>query len=210
MCMNPKGPSLVDFEPAEPASTRRSLIDAAGAAGLVGAAAALLSGAPAAAAAPDKPTSDDKSALAGALALELTARDLYREAASALSGDAATLAGVVAENHEAYASSISGVTGFAANQRNDAVFDALQAAFSVSDDQEFARAARDLENTAVATHTALLASYESIDAIELTASIIATEARHATVFVSMAGFASNLDDMLTNPASALELDGGVA
>jgi rubrerythrin len=208
--MNPKGPSLVDFEPAEPASTRRSLIGAAGAAGLVGAAAALLGGAPAAAAAPNKPTSADKEALAAALALELTARDLYREAATALNGDAATLAGVVAENHEAYASSISGATGFSADQRNDDIFDALQPAFSVSDDQEFARAARDLENTAVATHTALLGSYESLDAIELTVSIIATEARQAAVFVSMAGFASNLDDMLTNPVPALELTGGVA
>ena len=208
--MNPKGPSLVDFEPAEPASTRRSLIGAAGAAGLVGAAAALLGGAPAAAAAPDKPTQADKNALAGALALELTARDLYRDAASTLGGDAATLAGVVAENHEAYASAISGVTGLSADQRDDAIFDALQSSFSTSNDQEFGRAARDLENTAVATHTALLASYESIDAIELTASIIATESRQAAVFVSMAGFASNLDDMLTNPLPALELAGGAA
>lgn len=200
----------MDFEPAEPASTRRSLIGAAGAAGLVGAAAAFLGGAPAAAAAPDTPTSGDTSALGAALALELTARDLYREAAGSLSGDAAVLAGVVAENHQAYASSISGATGLSADQRNDDIFDALQAAFAVSDDQDFARAARDLENTAVATHTALLGSYESIDAIELTASIIATESRHAAVFVSMAGFASNLDDMLTNPLPALELTGGAA
>ena len=62
----------------------------------------------------------------------------------------------------------------------------------------------------MATHTELLATYESIDAIELTASIITTESRQAVVFTSLAGLASNLDEMLSNSAAPLELSGGAA
>lgn len=207
--MTRKDTPLVDPTTAESASTRRSLIGAVGAAGVVGAAAALI-GSSSASGAPNRPTDADRAGLAAAMQLELAARDLFRDAARALDGRASDTAAVVAENHEAYAQAIAGTIGRSANTRNDGVYSALAAAFGTSDDQAFAAAARDLENTAVATHSALLGAYDSIDAIELTASIVTVEARHAAVFTSMAGFAANLDDMLGPDAAALDLTGGAA
>jgi rubrerythrin len=208
VCMNSKGPSLVDLQPTERASSRRSLL---GLGGIVAAGTAVaLASSTSAAAAPDKPTDADRAALDAALRLELAARDLYRQAAGELDGDAAQLASVVGANHEAYAEAISGAIGISANERNEDVFNAQRSLFAVSDAQAFGAAARTLENIAVATHTELLAKYESIDAIELTASIIVTESRHAAVFTSLAGFASNLDEMLSNSAAPLELSGGAA
>jgi rubrerythrin len=208
VCMNSKGPSLVDLQPTERASSRRSLL---GLGGIVAAGTAVaLASSTSAAAAPDKPTDADRAALDAALRLELAARDLYRQAAGELDGDAAQLASVVGANHEAYAEAISGAIGISANERNEDVFNAQRSLFAVSDAQAFGAAARTLENIAVATHTELLAKYESIDAIELTASIIVTESRHAAVFTSLAGFASNLDEMLSNSAAPLALSGGAA
>ena len=203
--MNPKGPSLVDLDTTEPAPTRRGLIAAAGAAGLVGA--AVIAGGSRAAAAPTKPTPADSAALVQAMRLETAAQDLYEVAAARLSGDDAVLATVIGNNHKAYAQSIAGATGVSNDQRSDEVYDSLRAAFDTSDPQAFANSARQLENTAVATHTALLGGCESSSAIELTASIITTEARHAAVLTSLAGFAANLDQMLVNDAVPLALGG---
>ncbi len=206
--MNSKGPSLVDLHTTERASSRRSLLGLGGVVA-AGTAVALASSA-SAAAAPGKPTDTDRAALEAALRLELTARDLYRQAADELDDDVAQLASVVGANHGAYAQAISGAIGISANERNEDVFNAQRSLFAVSDAQAFGAAALALENIAVATHTELLADYESIDAIELTASIIVTESRHAVVFTSLAGFASNLDEMLSNSAAPLELSGGAA
>ena len=206
--MNSKGPSLVDLHTTERASSRRSLL---GLGGIVAAGTAVaLASSASAAAAPGKPTDTDRAALEAALRLELTARDLYRQAADELDDDVAQLASVVGANHGAYAQAISGAIGISANERNEDVFNAQRSLFAVSDAQAFGAAALALENIAVATHTELLADYESIDAIELTASIIVTESRHAVVFTSLAGFASNLDEMLSNSAAPLELSGGAA
>jgi rubrerythrin len=208
VCMNSKGPSLVDLHTTERASSRRSLL---GLGGIVAAGTAVaLASSASAAAAPGKPTDTDRAALEAALRLELTARDLYRQAADELDDDVAQLASVVGANHGAYAQAISGAIGISANERNEDVFNAQRSLFAVSDAQAFGAAALALENIAVATHTELLADYESIDAIELTASIIVTESRHAVVFTSLAGFASNLDEMLSNSAAPLELSGGAA
>jgi rubrerythrin len=208
VCMNSKGPSLVDLHTTERASSRRSLL---GLGGIVAAGTAVaLASSASAAAAPGKPTDTDRAALEAALRLELTARDLYLQAAEELDDDVAQLASVVGANHGAYAQAISGAIGISANERNEDVFNAQRSLFAVSDAQAFGAAARTLENIAVATHTELLADYESIDAIELTASIIVTESRHAVVFASLAGFASNLDEMLSNSAAPLELSGGAA
>ena len=210
MSMNSKGQSLVDFEPAEPASTRRSLLGAAGLAGLVGTAAAVLSSTPAAAA-PDLPTDADRDLLAAALGLELAAVELYKTAAGNLAEDFAAIAEIMAEQHEAYADSIAGVTGASsAGRANSDVVDQLSDAFATSDPQEFGAVARTLENIAVATHTELLGTYDSVDAIGLTASIITVESRHAAVLTSLAGFAANLDEMLGNTADALSLTGGAS
>jgi hypothetical protein len=207
--MNSKGQSLVDFEPAEPASTRRSLLGAAGVASLIGASVAVLGG-QSAVAAPDRPSDADRAELTEALRLELAATDLYRLAAAELSGDAEIVAMVMADQHRAYAEAISGMIGLSSPGPNEDVVDQLTDAFTTSDAQAFGNAARSLENTAVATHTALLGGYDSIQAVNLTASIITVEARHAAVLTSLAGFSSNLDEMLGNSADALDISGGAA
>lgn len=207
--MTPKGPSPVDLESAAPASSRRSLIGAFGAVGIAGVAA--LSIARPASAAPISPTADDKALLRQAMELELTAEALYREAIDAgLSDVAGELAVVFAGNHVAYADKIAGGAGFSARTRNEEVFEQLQPAFATSDAGAFAEAAAGLENTAAATHTALLAQYESVKAKRLTASIIVVEARMATVLADLGGVASNLDDIFVPVAEALQLTGGAA
>jgi len=208
--MNSKGQSLVDFEPAEPASTRRSLLGAAGLAGLLGTAVAAV-GSTAAAASADRPTDADRDNLEAALSLELAAVELYRLAADELAGETADIATLMANQHRAYADSISGGIGVSsAGAANADVVDQQSAAFSTSDPQAFGEAGRTLENIAVATHTELLGSYGSVNAISLTASIITAESRHATVLTSLAGFAANLDEMLGNSAAALPITTGGA
>ncbi len=188
------------LEPAEPATTRRSLIRAAGAAGIAGAAALLASRPVSATPAPEPPGPADVALLEQAMLLELTARDLYLSALASDVGDLGDLVTVLAENHESYAQSIAGVAGLSAQGRNDAVFEALQPGFTA----DFAVPAHQLEQTAVATHTQLVGEYESQHAIELTASIIVVEARHATVLADVAGV-SDLDVVFGNEQSALEL-----
>jgi rubrerythrin len=205
--MTPKGHSPVDLDPAAPATTRRGLIGALGVAGLAGAAA--LSIARPASAAPTSPTDGDKELLRQAMQLELTAEALYREAIDAgLSDEAGELAAVFAENHVSYAAEIAGGAGFSANTRNEEIFEQLQSAFATSDTEAFAEAAMSLENTAVATHSELMAEYESSNARKMTASIIVVEARMATVLTDLGGLATSLDDIFEPTADALELTAG--
>lgn len=217
--MTSKGPSHVDLEHADPGAdaaadqrrpSRRSLIAMAGAAGLAGAAASLLAertaGAAPAEERPNVPTDGDIELLRAALALELAARDLYlAQLAADPDGDLAGAVAAMAENHEAYAQAIAGFTGTSArpDARNDEVFDGNIAAFESSD---FAAAAHELEQVAVATHTALLGQYESSDAIYLTASVLVVEARHATVLAAVLGV-DDLDTLFGNDQSALTVGG---
>jgi hypothetical protein len=207
--MNSKGQSLVDFEPAEPAPTRRSFLGAAGVVGVVGASVAALSG-QSAAAAPDRPTDEDRAELTEALRLELAATELYRLAAAELAEDAQVVAAVMADQHRAYAEAISGMIGLSSPGPNAEVVEQLSSSFMTSDVQAFSNAARSLENTAVSTHIALLGAYDSVQAINLTASIITVESRHAPMLTNLAGFSSNLDEMLGNTADALDISGGAA
>jgi len=205
--MTPKGHSPVDLHSAEPATSRRRLLGALGAAGLASAAA--LSITRTASAAPTSPTDDDKALLRLAMQLELTARDLYEEAAEAgLSDDAAALAESFADNHAAYADQIAGLAGFSADQRNEQVFEELESAFAGSDDDAFVAAAMSLENTASATQADLVGRYESIDAKSLAASIAVVEARMATVLADFGDLATNLDDLFAPESEALVLTGG--
>jgi hypothetical protein len=198
----------VDLDPAAPATSRRGLLGALGAAGLASAAA--LAVARPAAAAPTSPTEDDKTLLRAAMELELTAAALYRAAIDGgLSGDAGLLAEVFAANHMAYADKIAGTAGFSANTRNDEVFDQLESAFATADVDAFAEAANALENTAAATHTDLLAQYDSVNARKLTASIIVVEARMATVLSNLGGLSSSLQQLFEPRSQPLDLTAGV-
>ncbi len=207
--MTPKGHSPVDLDSAAPATSRRGLIGALGAAGLAGAAA--LSIARPVSAAPTSPTEQDKVLLRQAMQLELTAEALYRTAVDAgLTDVAADLAMVFAENHVTYADKIAGGAGFSADTRNDEIFELLEPAFATSDAQAFAEAAIALENTAAATHTALLPEYVSREARKLTASIVVVEARMATVLTHFGDSASSLDDLFISDAEPLDLAAGAA
>jgi hypothetical protein len=199
----------VDLDPAAPATSRRGLIGALGAVGLAGVAA--LSIARPASAAPTSPTEADKELLLQAMRLELTAAALYDTAlAAGLSDVAAELATVFAANHLSYADKIAGASGFSADGRNEEVFEQLESAFDTSDAEAFAEIANTLENTAAATHTALLPEYESVNARKVTASIIVVEARMATVLSDFGGLASDFDEVFEPDAEPLELAAGAA
>jgi hypothetical protein len=205
----------VDLEIAEPATdtslSRRGLVTRVGGAGLAGLAAALLidRGTLVSAVGPEDrpgvPTAADDALLAQVMAFELAVGDLYRSASEGASDDLALFAGVMATNHRAYAEAIAGATGISAGAADpELVADNLDA-FTGST-TEALTAAHALEQTAVATNTALIAEYESNTAIALTASIAVVEARHATVIADMLGV-DDLDVLFGNDQSPLELTG---
>lgn len=205
--MNRKGPSSVDHPSAPPATTRRGLFGAAGAAGVLGIGAALLAGSDASAS-PNAPTDDDTPLLEQAMVLELTARDLYREAAdSASDPEVVSLAEQLGRNHGEYAKRIAGSTGLSARVRDEETYDRLLADFTSGDLTSVAEAAYELEQIAVATHTDLLTRYESTSAVSLTASILVVESRHAAVLADVAGRGDDLDALLVNTAEPLDLGG---
>jgi hypothetical protein len=204
--MNPKGHSSVDPETAEPASSRRSLISAIGAAGLASAAA--LAVARPASAAPFTTTPEDRELLEQAMGLELTARDLYLETIEAgISDDILEVVEALSGNHSAYAQAIAAVIGASAAGRNEELYTELQPEFATTDIEAFATAGWNLENSAVATHTELFSLYESIDAVSLTGSILVVEARHATVLADIGGFSDDLDELFDPQAEPLALAG---
>ena len=203
----------MDLENAEPAPdtmVRRSLFARAGAAGLAGLAAALIVDRAALAAAderPNLPTPADEAVLAQVIAFENAASELYLARLSAgVPDELESVVSTMAENHQAYAQAIAGKTGLSAQDLNaPAIFDQFEADFTGSEADFFA-AAHQLEQTAVATHTALLNDYESDDAIRITLSILVIEARHATVLADLLGV-TDLDVLFGNTESALTLSG---
>lgn len=174
------------------APKRRALLGAGLAAGLL----ALTGGAVARAQA-----GGDDALLEYAMRLELTARDLYDAAVAA--GGLAELAPLLRSHHEAYAQSLSRVTGLSARGRIDEVYDEFVGSFSVGDDTAVALAGHQLESVAIATHTELVGLLESPDAAALAASILVIEARHATVLADAAGLGDDLDALLANDAEPL-------
>lgn len=211
--MTRKDPSPVDLENAETATgrmSRRSLVARAGLAGLT-AALVIDRGALASAAAPvdrtNVPTDADTATLALVIGLELAASELYRAKLASGTGSAelATAVGVMAENHQAYAQAIAGATGLSAGAANETIVADRMSGFTGSDD-DFFTAAHQLEQEAVATHTAAIPTYGSDDAISLTASILIMEARQATVLADLLGV-TDLDVLFGNDATALDLAG---
>ena len=66
-----------------------------------------------------------------------------------------------------------------------------------------ATAGYDLESTAVATHTALLAHLTNVDGAKLVASMLAMEARHCVVLADLSGRGDDLDVLLVNTAEPI-------
>lgn len=185
--------SAVADHAASDRSSRRALLGA----GVLGAALAL-TGSRAASALSSPGLSDDDTAIAAfAIALELAARDLYDAAIAAGSTDEAFA--VLREQHEGYATRLAGLAGVSASVRDDATYDALVGAFSTADP---VIAARDLENTAAATHISLLGPVEGDDLAAVVAAIAAMESRHSTVLGLIAGESG--DALFLNPATPVE------
>ncbi len=195
----------MDLVIAERATSRRSMISTVGAAGLAAAVGALAIARPAAAA-PFAPTAADQRRLRAMMYLELAARDLYLASLDAgLDGDAGALAAVLASNHEAYGQAIAGVAGFSASSATTAVFDQFESAFATSDHVAWAIAANELEQTFVATHTEAIGSFESVESVNLVASILVVEARASVVLADVAELPTDPIVLNATEANPLEL-----
>ncbi|MFM9122833.1 MAG: ferritin-like domain-containing protein, partial [Actinomycetota bacterium] len=103
-------------------------------------------------------------------------------------------------HHVAYEQSLNGMLSKkAATSRNDEVF--TQTFSALSDPTKTWPVLLELENTAVATHTALVEKIESPTAASLIASVVMVEARHAAIISTLV--TTNLGQALDNPATAL-------
>lgn len=195
-----KGPQLVtNSAVADHAATERPTRRALISAGVLGAALALAGSRPAAAT--SGYSADDQLGAGFAIGLELTARDLYDTAIAAGADD--EIWALMREQHESYAQRLAGITGISADQRNDAVFDALAEAFDTGDPSA---AAFELENIAAATHVDLLELVDDADIAAAMASIVSMESRHATVLALLDGN-DDLDALFLNTATALAPEG---
>jgi hypothetical protein len=181
-----------------------------GAAGTAGVGAALAATSRAAAATdpvPSAPTARDTALLRGAMALELTAAELYALAAATLNDETASaVAADFGSNHEAYAEEIAGIAGLSADRPIEVVFRERESSFDTTDVTEFATAGAELESAAAATYGELLGRFESSSARTLVASILVVEARMSTVLTDLAGDGDDLDAMLNPAAEPLSLD----
>jgi hypothetical protein len=190
-------PPVTDPAVADHAATDRSSRRALLGAGVLGAALALTGSQTASALSSPGLSEEDKRLAAFAITLELAARDLYQAALDAGASDEAFA--IIREQHEAYATRLSGLAGLSASRRNDAVYDALEGDFATADP---IIPSRDLENAAAATHTALLGEIEDTGFAEIVAAIASMESRHSTVLGLMAG--ESPDALFTNPATPVE------
>jgi rubrerythrin len=156
---------------------------------------------------PKRPTAEDEALLGFAQSVELAAVAAYgavlgRAADLAIPADVSPVIQVLREHHRAYSQSLSGLLGrVAPNSENAAVLDQLGGPFETGSLDEALAAATELENTAVATHTALLGKLQGTDGAALVASILVGEARHATLLAAIAGSAE-----LMPTAGADEID----
>ena len=152
---------------------------------------------------PKQPTSGDIATLGFALGLERSMTDLYTRATAKMGKDNQAVFAAFGEHHKAYAQALAGLLGRnAPTSRNEAFYDAFAQAAAAGSEKEIAATFQALENGFVATHLSVLGSLRGTNGAELIASIIAIEARHATVLGALAG-KTGLDDLLDNPAEAL-------
>ena len=105
-----------------------------------------------------------------------------------------------------YANRLAGILGVDAQQhRDDALFDELVGGFEGGDASAVATAGRELEATAVATHSDLIGRLEGIDGIAAVASFVVVEARHGAVLADVAGDGDDLDALFGDETEPLEV-----
>ncbi|HZB40475.1 MAG TPA: hypothetical protein VE487_05895 [Ilumatobacter sp.] len=141
---------------------------------------------------------DDRANAQFVIGVELAARDLYRAAIDA--GATGTAWAILADQHSQYAQRVAGLTGISANTADNTVYDAHLAAFQ---SDRPANAAFELENTLIATHTAVLGQIGGADAADVLASVVAMESHHAAYLAERSGRGDNLDALFTNSATPL-------
>jgi len=185
-------------------TSRRSMLSAGFGAGILAAAFSSLTGQTASALEASTSIEEDRELMKLAMAMELSIRDLYDLAGESGADPAVTFA--MREQHESYAQALSGSSGGSANTRNEAVFNQFRSRFATSATASMARAAYDLESTAVATHTELLGVLSEASSARLIASIISMEARHCAVLANLAGLGNDLDALLVNSADPISFE----
>lgn len=145
---------------------------------------------------------DDINLLAAAQALELAARDIYASAVSrkSKSEEEQGLLELMHSHHTAYEQTLNGVLSKrAATERNAEAYTRFFAL--LSDASKLWTTLLELENTAIATHTAIIERLTSAKHAALLTSITTVEARHAAMLASLTS--TNLDLALENTAQSL-------
>ena len=124
-------------------------------------------------------------------------RDLYQAAIdSGVEGSAWPL---LRQQHASYAERLAGMVAVSASGRNEDVYQANLAGFTGGSP---ANAAFPIENTAAATHTALLGVLSDIKLAEVAAAIAAMENRHATYLAERSGRGEQLRRTVQQPGRA--------
>lgn len=155
-------------------------------------------------------TDGDKPLLSFVQTLELAAAELY-EGAFDTGGDNsnAIALSVIADNHTANANLMSAVLGVEApRRRSDDLYEQFSDTFATSADADAATVAAagyELESVLVATYAELVGQITSVDALTPVAAMVMTEARHCAVLADIAGKGDDLDALLDNTASPLEV-----
>jgi hypothetical protein len=170
-------------------------------AGVIGAALALAGTRPAEAGASTGLSESDLTLAGFAIALELTARDLYDAAIEA--GAGVGIWSTMREQHAAYAQRLSGIAGIPATLRDDTTYDELVDRFATSDPSEVAY---ELEDIAAATHTELIGLIDDVNLAAAMASIVSMESRHALVMAALSGV-DDFDVLFSNTAAPLSPEG---
>ncbi len=144
----------------------------------------------------------DITLLVAAQSLELAAQDIYEVVVSqkSKSDDEQALLVLMHSHHAAYGQTLNGVLSKrAATQRNEEAYTKFFA--MLADKSKLWSTLLELENTAVATHTAIIERLSSAKNAALLASITTVEARHAAMLATL--ISTDLDLALENPAQAL-------
>ena len=145
---------------------------------------------------------DDINLLIAAHSLELAARDIYASAVSSKSrsDDEQGLLALIHSHHAVYEQTLNGVLGKrAATMRNDEAYTKFFALLSNA--SQLWPTLLELENTAIATHTMIIAKLASAKNAALLGSITIVEARHAAMLATR--ISTNLDLALNNTAQSL-------
>jgi hypothetical protein len=157
---------------------------------------------------PKQPTPGDVELLSFAQSIELAAAELYATAlgSGSLGEKTTEIVQTIHQAHVSYGQSLNALLGRKApGQSLGSLVDGNSDAFGGSN-AAFLEAARQLENTAVATHTDLIADIEGTDGAQLIASVVLAEARFGLALADLAG-ETDLAKLVSTGAEPLAVEG---